>query len=57
MKLKRVVWVAYAMVGFLALWLFVTKSYSEAIILFLVTLVILAASLTVVCAELEKLQS
>ncbi len=56
MKLKRLVWVIYGLFGCLALWLFVTKSYSEAVIYFLVTLVLLAASLDVVRAELAALR-
>ena len=56
MKLKGFIWFIYGMVGFLVLWLFITKSYSEAIILFLGTLNILAAGLGLVRAELAELR-
>lgn len=56
MKLKRFVWAIYGIFGFLALWLFVTKSYSEAVIYFLGTLVILAAGFDLVRAELAELR-
>ena len=56
MKLKRFIWFIYGIFGFLALWLFFTKSYSEAIIYFLITLVMLAAGLELVRAELAELR-
>lgn len=56
MKLRGFVWSILGIEGCMVLWLFITKSYSEAIFYFLGTLTLLAAGLELVRAELAKLR-